>query len=298
MAAPASPTANSIVTEALQRSGIPSPTSVQITRARTEWLEEVKADIWGMGASLKSLYAQSVLVLTNGQSRYAMPTDFYADMTLKIVHGTEVGAAQAGASGSVTLAAAASFSADYLRGKEVLIYSGTGAGSLSQITSYSDTTKVASVSPNFNTAPDSTSSYMIISYSPSALEQVPIWDFDKLEAPAVTGEPTHYATIGDADDGEFEIYPIPHHSTAPYGLKMRYYVDLMEIDLAGTLMATLYKKWRNVFLHGVVYRSLFSAGDQRYERERQVYGSLLGALKAKETEGSKISSLRIGVEDY
>lgn len=70
------------------------------------------------------------------------------------------GVAQAGASGSITLRAAAP-SVD-LAGNQVEIVRGTGAGSRPrQITAYDTTSKLCSIRPNWATPPDNTSVYKV-----------------------------------------------------------------------------------------------------------------------------------------
>lgn len=87
-------------------------------------------------------------------------TDLAADAT---------GTAQAGAAGSITLAAGASSTTDIYRGFVVEITGGTGAGQKRVIAAYNGTTKVASVTPSWTatvngtagTAPDATSVYAV-----------------------------------------------------------------------------------------------------------------------------------------
>jgi len=75
---------------------------------------------------------------------------------------SDQGVAQAGASGSITLASTASAVNSIYVGSLVTILSGTDSGDTSQITAYNGTTKVATVSPNFAVAPDTTSAYAVI----------------------------------------------------------------------------------------------------------------------------------------
>lgn len=72
------------------------------------------------------------------------------------------GTAQAGAAGSITLAAGASANDDEYNGRAVKITSGTGSGQHRPISDYNGTTKVATVSANWDTTPDATSVYEVI----------------------------------------------------------------------------------------------------------------------------------------
>lgn len=70
--------------------------------------------------------------------------------------------AQAGAAGTITLAAGASATDNIYNGERISILEGTGAGQSRIITAYNGTTKVATVNRNWTTNPDSTSKYSIL----------------------------------------------------------------------------------------------------------------------------------------
>lgn len=72
------------------------------------------------------------------------------------------GIAQAGAAGSITLSATtASSQDDIYKGQTINIRTGTGEGQARLITDYNGTTKVASVTPDWNIIPAAESSYVI-----------------------------------------------------------------------------------------------------------------------------------------
>lgn len=75
-----------------------------------------------------------------------------------VAHG---GTAQAGAAGTITLAAGASATDNLYRGEEVGIVGGTGVGQSRVVTAYVGATKVATVDENWITNPDNTSVYEI-----------------------------------------------------------------------------------------------------------------------------------------
>lgn len=296
MAVPSAPTLITLAAEGLKKAGYSSPTTAQQDRAEDEFIEEVKNDIVNVERRLTSLQTTSVLVTTNGQSRYALPDDYLSDLDIVIMDGTVIGTAQAGASGSITFAA--DDTEDDKIGKDVIITANTGKGSMSQITAYNSSTKVATVTPNFTTAPDATSTYMqVSSYNP--LIQVPIWDLGRFRRSAIRSTPTHYFPMGDVDNGEFILDPVPYRDgSTPWGLQLRYYADLMEIDLAGTLMATLYKKWRNVWEMGVAAKQLQSDDDNRQELWMRRYEFALQTMIAREKYGYDISNLNCTIQDY
>lgn len=77
--------------------------------------------------------------------------------------------AQAGAAGSITLDASASSTNDIYKSAMVTIWSATGIGQTRLITAYNGTTKVATISPNWQTNPDNTSKFVIL---PAALQDI------------------------------------------------------------------------------------------------------------------------------
>lgn len=78
----------------------------------------------------------------------------------------DTGTAAAGAAGTITLATSASTTADIYNGATVYIVDGTGAGQSRVIHDYS-AARVASVSPNWATTPDTTSKYVVVPTPPA-----------------------------------------------------------------------------------------------------------------------------------
>lgn len=72
------------------------------------------------------------------------------------------GTAQAGAAGSITLDAGASAVDNFYDGQVIYITGGTGAGQSRRIDTYTGSTKVATISPNWGTNPDNTSIFVLI----------------------------------------------------------------------------------------------------------------------------------------
>lgn len=294
MAAPTAPTLTTLVSEALKKAGHASPAAALQTRGEDYWVEEVKNDIFTLAKKLRSLQSTSVTILAKGRYRYAFPSDFSSHITLTLLDGDEEGTAQAGAVGTITLAAANTYTENWMLGKEILVTSGTGISSLSQCTAYNTTTKVATVTPDFATAPDNTSTYMIIE-SYYDLNEGPIWDLNEFVYITGKGTPNEFRIIGSASYGEFIVTPPPDQTY--YGMKLRYYADLMGVDLAGTLIATLYKRWRNVFIQGVKTKCLENDDDERAAKEASRYNSMLQTLILREQYGMDLSNLSATIED-
>lgn len=101
------------------------------------------------------------------------------------------GTAQAGAIGSITLAASESTTNDIFAGGVVEIVDGTGSGQTPRvIEAYDGTTKVATISPDWVIAPDATSVYRVFSVPPSASVQADVTqaltDFEVADVTTVT----------------------------------------------------------------------------------------------------------------
>ncbi len=73
----------------------------------------------------------------------------------------DIGTAQAGAAGTITLQSGASASDDIYSGSNIYLTGGTGSGQLRTINDYTGSTKVAGVSVNFSPAPDNTTTYVV-----------------------------------------------------------------------------------------------------------------------------------------
>ncbi|HXH12340.1 MAG TPA: hypothetical protein VNP04_21550 [Alphaproteobacteria bacterium] len=84
---------------------------------------------------------------------------FAADTGLQSIRS---GTAQGGAAGTITLDAGASATDDFYTDAFVLLTGGTGAGQCRLISDYVGSTKVATVTPNWVTAPDATSTFAIL----------------------------------------------------------------------------------------------------------------------------------------
>ena len=83
----------------------------------------------------------------------------------------DTGTAQAGASTTITLKSASSSVDDYYNGLYITITGGTGSGQVRIIEDYVGSTKVATVDRAWTTAPNSTSTYSITSWTTESVNQ-------------------------------------------------------------------------------------------------------------------------------
>lgn len=293
MAAPSNPTLDGIVTEGLKLSGERDPSTALINRAKTEWIPEIKNDIWKRLKKPKVLQIVSHGVISRGRSRYSYPADYSSDLTLTFLDGTRSGTAQGGAAGYIDLAASEDAADGELIGLEILITSGTGVASLSQITGYDNTTKRATVTPDFRTAPASGSTYLVITRE-IPIEQRPVTDYEHLRRLGM-GEPRFFFPIGDEDYGEFSLDTPP---AKLYGARLRYYANIMRIDVDSTVMTTLYREWESLWKQGIFAKMLKSVDDDRAMAEWSSYQREIAVIVNTEKYGADLSSVQDRVLDF
>lgn len=309
MALPTDPTITTIASEALQKAGYNTTTSqytAKLTRATTYWAEEVKNDIFGLVKNPKYLQKTAIITLTANKSKYQFPTDFSTPISVTLLAGTKTGTAQAGAASTITLAAADANTAGDVEGKEIVITGGTGPNQVRQIIDYDATTKVATVDQAWVTNPASGSTYMIADEYNELLEN-PVWGYDANTAIPELGYPYNYYPEGEKASsqtaanytGGFIVAPTPD-TNYTYAVKIRYYMDMMKVDLdtaTDPTITILYRRWRNVWLQGIFVKALQDMDDNRYAGEFQVYDRLLKNAQARETYGVDLNDLRMRVVD-
>lgn len=287
MAAPTNPTATSIVTEAYNKVGIDSPTSAQLTRAKDHFLEEIKNDIWiragrSGNTRIKSLQTSDVQISVVGQSKYDFPSDFDEEITISILDGDHTGTAQAGASTTITLESGEDAGESDVEGKYILITSGTGVNGLRQCVDYNTSTLVATVASEWDTTPDSTSTYLIVNQT-TELEEDNVLSMGGLGNSTFSkGKPTTFMKISEGVN-ERMVFDIPC-DLATYGILLRYYANLNKVDLTegSTLISKLYLNWREPLVMGVAWKIALDDDDDKQERLEPRYEGMVTQLLAKE----------------
>lgn len=293
MAVPSNPLLADLVSEGLKQAGESNPAASLVTRATSEWIEEIKNDIWHLAKKPKILHVTAYTIFPVGQSRYAYPSDYSSDLNLTLLSGTNQGIAQTGSVSSITLASTDTSGSNII-GKEILMMSGISAGSYAQITAYNTTSKVASIVPNFSTAPISGDTYMIVDIE-YPIEIRPIFDWDariKLIAPML---PQYAYPVGDDQEGYFVLNAPPNTT---YGARLRYYADITLIDTSSTLMSVIYRKWRNIFVEGIRAKKLLDEDDDRADDSTSKYRQNLMNLIYREIYGMDLSNITDRILDY
>jgi hypothetical protein len=282
MSAPTQPTKTTIVTEALKRftNGV-TPTATDVTRAEDYGLEKVKRDIMGIGKNWRPLIRTVYDITKVGVAHYVNPSDFEKNASVGLMSGTHTGALSAVASTSaMTLAADENALQREAEGKYLLITSGTGVDQARQIDDYNATSKALVLTLAFTTLPVITDGYLICD---SIKDLIPITNerYEQYEYPGIPGTPLRYADVPDDTLGKLALHPTPN---AVFGLRRRYYADLMKIDTSIDLYNTILRRWANVFEQGVLVWKL-GEDDDRYETQNAIYQQFLSNLLVTDLDG-------------
>lgn len=292
------PILSSLVIESLRRAGYSKPSGELQARATERWLEEIKAELWARARDLKSLQSKAITILTKGVQQYSNPNDYASDMSIKFATGGIYGTAQAGATNTITLASSFTGTAADIVGKEIVVSSGVGVGGISTVYGYVPGTKIASVSPDFSTAPINGSGYVILDYY-QTLTESPIWENGNSQFSQDKGYPLYYLPFGDGTNGKFLLNPIPwREDNQPMVLINRYKADLTEADAVGPLMLTLYQKWQPLWISGLRWKALQNDDDSRAPGVFQEYQKSLRDLVNAENYGNTLNELQMKVVDY
>ncbi len=282
MSIPTQPTTTLISTEALKRflnGG--TPLTADITRSETYGFEKVKRDIMNLGRKWRPIIATGYDILAQAISHYSNPSDFECPYTLSLMRGDHTGTLSAvGGAGSVSLAVDEDITAANARGRWLLITSGTGIDQAQQISAYNATSKIATMAESYSTTPVTGDGYMVVSEIKDLRYKHPKL-YDRYDHPGSPGTPTIYTSLKNSSTGQFAVYPVPDGT---YGIRHRYYADLMRLDTSSTLYNTILRRWAAVLEQGVFVWKL-SEDDDRYSQEAQAYSIMLQMLASNDLDG-------------
>ena len=286
MAVPTAMTATLLVTEAWNKVGTDDPSNAQITRAEDYFLEEIMHDIcqrtdeYKATVKLKSLQTLSTDITVIGVSKYAFPSDFEEEISISFLDGTHADTATAGANTTITLAADEDATEAEVEGKHILITGGTGENGFRQATDYDTDTLIVTVDSAWDTNPDNTSTYRIIN-------RVIDLEEDTLNGMGALGnttfnksDPTTFMKVSEAENTYYILDNPPDAST--YGLLIRYYADILLVDVTSDLVTKLYRKWRTALVQGVAWKIAENDDDDKYGVLKGEYERLVRNLLVRE----------------
>jgi len=289
MALPTAPTALSIVQEACSKANHANA----VGRARDQWMEEIKADIWRNERKFRPLMTVGIQTVTAGKSTYTMPPDYAQMIQTQLLTGTATGTGSAFSSNSITFPAGTVYDSSIV-GREIFITTGTGNAQDAYASILSLSGQVATLT-DWQFEPTAGDTYMIAETS-YMLDEKSYYTYDE-GVPYTLGRPREIYPVGDPDFGELVLHPVPD-GNYPYVLKMKYFANLLRLDLTSTMLSTLYQRWRNVWVAGIYAKALQDKGDRGYGRAFAEYRGQIQELINHEKYGDNINHLGGQVIDY
>lgn len=266
--------------EAWSKAGITSPSSAQTTQMQNEWLEEIFNEILDTAVqsgrtNLKTLQETLYDGSVKGQRTLDLAEAFDEEVTISILDGTNRGTAQAGGATSITLASTETITEARILGKDIFITGGTGADGIRQCVAYSTTTNIATVDSAWSVNPAVSSTYLIVERTYPPLEEISMEEMDEIQ-PAAIGIPMQFAKFKRQIifDRAFDL--------STYGIRLRYFVNIHEVDRAGTLYTRILQNWRAVLIQGLYYKALENVGDTEWEKAHGKFQQLVGKKINKE----------------
>ena len=285
------PTVANLVDEALLITGHRGATTALKDRLTARAMEQIKLDIWAVSTTHKVLEATQTTVTTRGNQRYDVPTDFNELISVTLLDGPDDdrGTARAGSASTLTLAATDGGDENSRIGRELVLTGGTASGKVRTITAFNATSKVATVGEDWNaagdtaTVPDGTTTYLVVSrYPPLAIRPLDL-EIGTFVDQTADGRPSRCALYDD----QLYLAPVPDLST--YGLRIRYYLQLIRLDLASTRYLNIIKEWENIWMAGLVMKIHQNFDDGRHGGAATDYFGLLQALGNKQTTLGRVA---------
>ncbi len=257
MAIPADPTVNSVIAEGMVEGGqfMTVSGSAAHTAFKNNQFQTLKAELWAACKTDKFLETEVCKIAAAYTSLVSLPTDFDSELRVWLYDAPDEyrGTAQAGGAATITLASSFSASDAELEGRYVFITGGTGSGQYGQILSYNDTTKVVTVTANWTTQPDSTSTYLI------GVVQYQLTRYDYAKPITPNARPRWYSRLGT------NLYVNPPGDRL-YPLLIQYRANLTQLDEVGSLLVKHLRERRSLWIAGIKYKTAERYDDDRAEK--------------------------------
>ena len=269
---PEQPTPEAIVTEALRRfynGGDPDADEIQ--RGIDYGIEKVKRDIMGAGKTWRPLIKTDYLITRPSIPHYANPADFEGFYTVGVMSQSHEGViANVGDSTTLTLAPACTATKAEAEGKTLFIKTGTGALQARIIYSYNPTTKRCVLADALTTLPAPLDEYAIVNRIKD-ISYIQTARYDQFENPGKPGTPLRYTTLPDDSVGKTAFQPVPD---TDYGIRRRYFVDLLKLDTDSALYMVILRRWAGLLEQGVLSWKL-QEDDDRSQEQYGIYQAML-----------------------
>lgn len=273
MAVPSPLGQSGIVREGMRRALGRAPISGEVVRGHDIWFPELLNEIWGLkpGEATHRLIEQTAVIrLTEGSQRFDLPVDFAEPISLTVLDGTARDTMQSATSTTATLVSTDTTDSTSRIGRRLVTLSGTGAGQLRTILGWT-APQVTSMDSPWTTTPNSTTTYLV---ADTDVRLTPL-GADELERYSDTtfrDRPAKYRLIAST----FDVFPVPDKI---YPLLLRYWVNMVRLDLASAAYQRLLTDWQAVHIQGIYVKTLLDEQDTLYESQYRIYRDMIAALK-------------------
>lgn len=256
MAVPSDPTWTSLVSAAMIESGRFNVSFTEVSNMATRGGQDVKTELWAASRFDALLASETVVVVTTGSSVFSLPADFDHEQNLRVYYGdgTYRGRAQTGNTSSITLQSTDASSDGTYNGLYIFTLANTGSSQYRQISQFTETTNIASVTSAWGTTPDSTTDYLIGARS-YCLER-------QEDCPPVYSAwtPKYYRIVGNV----LTVWPPPDKV---YPILMVYSPNLTRIDETSTLFVKWIRERVSLIKQGIKVKTMALYDDDRYPAE-------------------------------
>lgn len=291
MALPIDITSTIIVTEALTQAGYPSPSATLITRAKDRWLRGLMERLAKID-KLTPFEETKITIMSPYKQRYALPIDADRVTQLMIYNGETTGIAQGGAASTITLAAIEEITEVKAKGALLFMLSGTSKNQNVRITAYNETTKVATVTPDFDVTVVAADTYLIADRE----NITEVKEAKDISDDVIIGSlPTKYHIYGRTPKKQILFNSVIKDDEVA-AIKCRYLVYPHKIDLTDSRLTSIYNEYFEELVQGVLAVAKRDNRDATMGEEFGRYNQYLNTLKNKndsEQEGGNIQ-LTIG----
>ena len=257
MAIPSTPTWTATISAAMISAGRLNVSFTEVSNMAARGAQDVKTELWAASRADLLLATETLVLVTTGTSAFSVPPDFDHERSLVTYYGypPQRDRAQAGNTQAITLAAGDGAADSAYIGYYLFLVAGTGSGQYNQITFNTSSTKVASLTHAWATNPDSTTDYLIATFS----REVRRWSSDAVPV-TVPGIPAVYRLTGYT----LTIWPPPDHI---YPILMTYMPNLTMIDETSTPFIKWLKERVSLVKQGIKVQTMLPSDDDRYLQE-------------------------------
>ncbi len=241
----------------------------QVLAMSQQGAQQIKTELWSASRTDLLLQTETVVLVTTGSSVFTLPPDFDNESSLRAYYGYDGlrGRAQTGNTQSITLRSDDGAADSAYNGYYVFTLAGTNSGQYRQITAYTSSTKIASLTSTWN-APDSTTDYLIGQFERGltrAGDVLPV---------TIPNIPQVYRITGNA----LTVWPPPDKI---YPIVMVYQPNLTMIDETSDIFVRWLKQRVGLLRQGIKVMTMALSDDDRYPQELQRWENMKGGYSAQ-----------------